>query len=108
MRLIDADKIVEVAEHAYGEWNKAMGAAEGRQINRCYKMQELCKAVKSVANDCPPLTRKIHSPFCIGKRQDLGMNALCAVRNQRVVDAGWLIGRGIAPIAVHVCMAISR
>ena len=21
MRLIDADKIVEVAEHAYGEWN---------------------------------------------------------------------------------------
>lgn len=29
MRLIDADKIVEVAEHAYGEWNKAMGAAEG-------------------------------------------------------------------------------
>lgn len=37
MRLIDADKIVEVAEHAYGERNKAMGAAEGRQINLCYK-----------------------------------------------------------------------
>lgn len=55
MRLIDADKIVEVAEHAYGEWNKAMGAAEGRQINRCYKMQELCKAVKGVANDCPTI-----------------------------------------------------
>lgn len=108
MRLIDADKIVEVAEHAYGEWNKAMGAAEGRQINRCYKMQELCKAVKVLPMIAPPLTRKIHSPFCIGKRQDLGMNALCAVRNQRVVDAGWLIGRGIAPIAVHVCMAISR
>lgn len=43
MRLIDADKIVEVAEHAYGEWNKAMGAAEGRQINRCFKMQELLR-----------------------------------------------------------------
>lgn len=55
MRLIDADKIVEVAEHAYGEWNKAMGAAEGRQINRCYKMQELCKAVKGVADDCPTI-----------------------------------------------------
>ena len=54
-RLIDADKIVEVAEHAYGEWNKAMGAAEGRQINRCYKMQELCKAVKGVADDCPTI-----------------------------------------------------
>lgn len=52
MRLIDADKIVEIAEHAYGEWNKAMGAAEGRQINRCFKMQELCKAVKGVADDC--------------------------------------------------------
>lgn len=55
MRLIDADKIVEVAEHAYGEWNKAMGAAEGREINRCYKMQELCKAVKGVADDCPTI-----------------------------------------------------
>lgn len=55
MRLIDADKIVEVAEHAYGEWNKAMAAAEKRQINRCFKMQELCKAVKGVADDCPTI-----------------------------------------------------
>ena len=55
MRLIDADKIVEVAEHAYGEWNKAMAAADGRQINRCFKMQELCKAVKGVADDCPTI-----------------------------------------------------
>lgn len=62
MRLIDADKIVEVAEHAYGEWNKAMGAAEGRQINRCYKMQELCKAVKSVADDCPTIDPKSLRP----------------------------------------------
>lgn len=53
MRLIDADKIVEVAEHAYGEWNLGMSAAEGRQINRCFKMQELCNAVKGVADDCP-------------------------------------------------------
>lgn len=55
MRLIDADKIVEVAEHAYSEWNLGMAAAEGRQINRCFKMQELCKAVKSVADDCPTI-----------------------------------------------------
>lgn len=55
MRLIDADKIVAVAEFAYGEWNKAMAAADGKQINRCYKMQELCKAVKSVADDCPTI-----------------------------------------------------
>lgn len=62
MRLIDADKIVEVAEHAYGEWNKAMGAAEGRQINRCYKMQELCKAVKGIADDCPTIDPKSLRP----------------------------------------------
>ena len=62
MRLIDADKIVEVAEHAYGEWNKAMGAAEGRQINRCYKMQELCKAVKNVADDCPTIDPEAIQP----------------------------------------------
>lgn len=62
MRLIDADKIVEVAEHAYGEWNKAMGAAEGRQINRCYKMQELCKAVKGVADDCPTIDQESLRP----------------------------------------------
>ena len=31
------------------------GAAEGRQINRCFKMQELCKAVKGVADDCPTI-----------------------------------------------------
>jgi len=62
MRLIDADKIVEVAEHAYGEWNKAMGAADGRQINRCYKMQELCKAVKGVADDCPTIDPKSLRP----------------------------------------------
>lgn len=55
MRLIDADKIVEVAVHAYNEWNKAMAAAEGREINRCFKMQELCKAVKAVTDDCPTI-----------------------------------------------------
>lgn len=55
MRLIDADKIIEVAVHAYNEWNKAMAAAEGREINRCFKMQELCKTVKAVADDCPTI-----------------------------------------------------
>lgn len=55
MRLIDADKIVAVAEHAYSEWNLGMAAAEGSRINRCFKMQELCKAVKGVADDCPTI-----------------------------------------------------
>ena len=53
-RLIDANHIVEVAKHAYGEWNLAMAAADGqRQINQVYKMQELCKAVKAVADAAP-------------------------------------------------------
>lgn len=53
-RLIDANKIVEVAEHAYHEWNLAMVAADSqREINRVYKMQELCKAVKAVADAAP-------------------------------------------------------
>ena len=30
-------------------------AAEGREINRCFKMQELCKTVKAVADDCPTI-----------------------------------------------------
>lgn len=54
MRLIDADKAVEYAERAYYEWCLAMAGAEGqRQINRVYKMQELCKAVKRVVESMP-------------------------------------------------------
>lgn len=53
-RLIDANDIVKVAEHAYNEWNLAMAAADGqRQINLVYKMKELCKAVKAVADAAP-------------------------------------------------------
>ena len=53
-RLIYADDIVKVAEHAYHEWNLAMAAADGqRQINYVYKMKELCKAVKAVADAAP-------------------------------------------------------
>lgn len=55
-RLIDANEIVKVAEHAYGEWNLAMAAAGGsREINRIYKMQELCKAVKAIADAAPTI-----------------------------------------------------
>ena len=70
MRLIDADEIVEVAEHAYGEWNKAMGAAEGRQINRCFKMQELCKAVKCVADDCTTIDPESLRPTAHWENED--------------------------------------
>lgn len=53
-RLIDANEIVAVAERAYDAWNIAMAAADGkREINLVYKRQELCKAVKAVAENCP-------------------------------------------------------
>lgn len=46
--------MVEVAECAYNEWNKARVGAEGqRQINKVFKMEELCKAVKAVADSAP-------------------------------------------------------
>lgn len=51
---ISREAALKAAEHAYGEWNLAMAAADGqRQINRCFKMQELCKAVASVFEDAP-------------------------------------------------------
>lgn len=56
MRLIDADEIVKIAEHAYNEWNLAMAAAEEtREINKVFEMQELCKAVKAVADNAPTI-----------------------------------------------------
>jgi hypothetical protein len=54
MRLINADEIVKVAEHAYNEWNLAMvGADTNRKVNLVYKLQELCKAIKAVADSMP-------------------------------------------------------
>lgn len=53
-RLIDANSIVPVAEHAYDQWNLAMAAADGkREISLVFKRQELCKAVKAVAENAP-------------------------------------------------------
>lgn len=55
-RLIDANQIVEVAKHAYNEWNLAMATQDtNRGVNKVLKMQELCKCVESVANDAPTI-----------------------------------------------------
>lgn len=51
---ISREAALKAAEHAYGEWNLAMAAADGaRQINLVYKRQELLKAVASVFNIVP-------------------------------------------------------
>lgn len=55
-RLIDANHIVEVAQHAYNEWNLAMATQDtNRGVNKVLKMQELCKCVEAVANDAPTI-----------------------------------------------------
>ena len=56
-RAIDADKAIEVAQIKYNDWNLAMAAADGqREINLCFKKQELFKAVKTVLECVPTLT----------------------------------------------------
>jgi hypothetical protein len=61
--MIDADEIVKVAEHAYNEWNLAMvGAETNRKVDLVYKRQELCKAIKAVADSMPTVdaVRVVH------------------------------------------------
>ena len=56
LRLIDANHIVEVAERAWDAWNLAMATQDTtRGINKVLKRQELCKAVKAVAEDTPTI-----------------------------------------------------
>lgn len=53
IRLIDTNEIVKVAERAYNAWNLAMATQDtNRGINKVIKRQELCKAVKAVAEVC--------------------------------------------------------
>lgn len=53
VRLIDANEIVKVAEHAYHEWCLSMvGADDTRKVNEVFKKQYLCKVVKAVAENC--------------------------------------------------------
>lgn len=55
-RLIDANRIVEVANHAYDEWNLAMATQDtNRGVNKVFRRQELCKAVKGVAENAPTI-----------------------------------------------------
>lgn len=66
-RLIDANEIVEVAERPWNAWNLAMATQDTNQgINKVLKRQELCKAVKAVAEGAPtidpetlPIVRKL-------------------------------------------------
>ena len=62
-RVIDAEKAIEVAQVKYNDWVIAMAAADGRrEINLCFKKQELFKAVKAVLACVPNLTPPDHFP----------------------------------------------
>lgn len=68
MRLVDADNIVKIAEHAYYEWNLAMAAADGaREINKVFKKQELYKTIKTIVERAPTINPE---SFVTGETSD--------------------------------------
>ena len=70
-RAIDAEKAIEVAQFKYNEWNLAMAAADGqREINLCFKKQELFKAVKAVL-DCVPTLTPPNEPLTVDELREI-------------------------------------
>ena len=89
VRAIDADKAIEVAQIKYNDWNLAMAAADGqREINLCFKKQELFKAVKAVLECVPTLTQPNEPLTCDGcdmQGKEVKPCASC-IRDPRVCD----------------------
>ena len=60
---IERGAAIKCAEESYKMWCLAMAAADGeREINKCYKMQDVCKAIGEVfkivpAADVVPVVR---------------------------------------------------
>ena len=51
---IDREQAIKCAEESYKMWNLTMAAADGaREINKCYKMQDVCKAIGEVFKIVP-------------------------------------------------------
>ena len=51
---IEREAAVKLAQESYEQLNLAMAAADGaREINRLYKLQELCKTVEEVFKKVP-------------------------------------------------------
>lgn len=82
--LIERQAAVKAAEHAYNEWNLAMAAADGqRQINRVFKMQELCMAVISVFENVPAADLDCTGCVWLNTRHQ---KCSCCRRNQYIKD----------------------
>lgn len=96
MRLIDADRIVAVAQRAYNEWNLAMATQNtNRGVNRVLKMQELCKCVKAVADDCPTIAPESLLPRWIPV-------------SERLPETGEVLATNGAVIAVAPASSVRR
>ena len=51
---IEREAAIKCAEESYKMWCLAMAAADGeREINKCYKMQDVCKAIGEVFKIVP-------------------------------------------------------
>ena len=51
---IGREAAIKCAEESYKTWNLITAAADGaREINKCYKMQELCKTIGEVFKIVP-------------------------------------------------------
>ena len=51
---IERGAAIKCAEESYKMWCLAMAAADGeREINKCYKMQDVCKAIGEVFKIVP-------------------------------------------------------
>ena len=96
---ISREAALKAAEHAYGEWNLAMAAADGaRQINLVYKRQELLKAVASVfdivpAADVEPVR---HGNWNIRLADEMTLCLECSVCGRKVdnIDLHYLLEAG--------------
>lgn len=97
VRAIDVDKAMEVAQIKYNDWNLAMAAADGqREINLCFKKQELFKAVKAVLECVPTLTPPNEWVAVEDRLPQLRENVLvCAYWHEHWgVYIGWNNGHG--------------
>ena len=51
---IEREQAIKCAEESYKTWNLITAAADGaREVNQCYKMQELCKTIGEVFKIVP-------------------------------------------------------
>lgn len=101
IRIIDANFIVKVAEHAWDEWNLAMATQDtNRGVNKVLRRQELCKAVKAVADDAPtidpetlPIVRELREKLKrVTAERDAALKWVKELKSEKAAAIGELNG----------------